>query len=37
MRQVVAEQIDKGMTDKQIFELLLKEHGPDLLRQHLEP
>jgi hypothetical protein len=37
MRQVVAEQIDKGLTDKQIFELLLKEHGPDLLRQHLEP
>jgi hypothetical protein len=37
MRQVVAEQIDKGMTDKQIFELLLREHGPDLLRQHLEP
>jgi hypothetical protein len=37
MRQLVAEQIDKGLTDKQIFELLLKEHGPDLLRQHLEP
>ena len=37
MRKVIAEQIDKGMTDKQIFELLLKEHGPDLLRQHLAP
>lgn len=37
MREMVGEQIDKGKTDKQIFELLLKEHGPDLLRQHLEP
>jgi hypothetical protein len=37
VRKVVAEQIDKGLTDKQIFEVLLKEHGPDLLRQHLEP
>jgi hypothetical protein len=37
MRKVIAEQLDKGLTDKQIFELLLKEHGPDLLRQHLEP
>lgn len=37
MRKVIAEQIDKGLRDKQIFELLLKEHGPDLLRQHLEP
>ena len=37
MRQLVGEQIDKGLTDKQIFEVLLKEHGPDLLRQHLEP
>jgi hypothetical protein len=37
MRKVIAEQIDKGLTDKQVFELLLKEHGPNLLRQHLEP
>jgi hypothetical protein len=37
VRKVIAEQIDKGCTDRQIFEYLLKEHGPDLLRQHLEP
>jgi hypothetical protein len=37
MRKLVTEQIDKGLTDRQIFDLLLKEHGPDLLRQHLEP
>ncbi len=37
MRKTLAEQIDKGKTDRQIFELLLKEHGPDLLRQHLAP
>jgi hypothetical protein len=29
--------IDQGMTDRQIFEVLLKEHGPDLLRPHLLP
>lgn len=37
MRQLIGEQIDKGRTDRQIFEHLLKEHGPDLLRPHLEP
>jgi hypothetical protein len=37
MRKTIAEQIDKGLTDRQIFAYLLKEHGPDLLRQHLEP
>ncbi len=37
MRKILAEQIDKGKTDRQIFELLLKEHGPDLLRPHLAP
>jgi hypothetical protein len=37
MRKTLAEQIDKGKTDRQIFEYLLKEHGPDLLRQHLAP
>lgn len=36
MRKVLAEKIDKGLTDKQIFEELLKEHT-DLLRQHLVP
>jgi hypothetical protein len=37
MRQVIGEKIDKGLTDKQIFEELLKKYGPDLLRQHLLP
>lgn len=31
----LAEKIDHGMTDRQIFEALLTEHGPDLLRPHL--
>ena len=37
MRQAIAGKIDKGLTDRQIFEELLKEQGPDLLRQHLRP
>jgi hypothetical protein len=37
MREVIAGKIDKGLTDRQIFEELLKEQGPDLLRQHLRP
>jgi hypothetical protein len=37
MRQVFAEKIEKGMTDKQILEELLKENGPELLRPHLLP
>ena len=37
MRKILAEQIDKGKTDRQIFDYLLKEHGPALLRPHLEP
>jgi hypothetical protein len=37
MRQVIAEHIDKGLNDQQIFEVLLKEHGLGLLRQHLMP
>jgi hypothetical protein len=37
MREVIATKIDKGLTDRQIFEGLLKEQGPDLLRQHLRP
>ncbi len=37
MRKTIGEQIDKGRTDRQIFDYLLKEHGPDLLRPHLEP
>jgi hypothetical protein len=37
MRKALAEKIDRGLTDKQIFEELLKEHGPTLLRPHLNP
>ena len=37
MRKVFAEKIDKGMTDKQILEELLKDDGPELLRPHLLP
>lgn len=37
MRKALAEKIDRGLTDKQIFEELLKEQGSDLLRQHLMP
>jgi hypothetical protein len=35
MRKDLAEKIDKGMTDKQILEQLLKDSGPELLRPHL--
>ncbi len=37
MRRVLREQIAKGLTDRQIFEELLKEHGSVLLRPHLLP
>jgi hypothetical protein len=37
MRKQLANLIDKGMNDRQVFEELLKLHGPDLLRPHLLP
>jgi hypothetical protein len=37
MRKGLAEKIDKGMTDTQILEQLLKDSGPELLRPHLLP
>jgi hypothetical protein len=37
MRGELAGLIDKGLTDTQILEALLKDHGPDLLRPHLLP
>lgn len=37
MRQQLAEKIDQGLTDRQIFEQLLKDHGPELVRPHLLP
>jgi hypothetical protein len=36
-RKKIGELIDQGLTDRQIFEQLLKERGPDLLRPHLAP
>ncbi len=37
LRKELAGLIDKSLGDRQIFEALLKEHGPDLLRPHLLP
>jgi hypothetical protein len=37
MRRVLAEKIDRGLSDQQIFTELLEEHGPTLLRPHLLP
>ncbi len=37
MRQRLGKMIDEGMTDRQIFERLLSERGPRLVRPHLLP
>src|SRR5262249_23334646 len=37
MRRTLTTLIERGLTDRQIFEELLKEHGPELLRPHLLP
>ncbi len=37
VREVIAKEIDKGLTDRQILEQLCKERGDDLLRPHLLP
>jgi hypothetical protein len=37
VRKIIAGKIDKGLTDRQVFEELLKEQGPDLVRPHLLP
>ena len=37
MREELGKKIDGGLSDKQIFEELLKDHGPELLRPHLMP
>jgi hypothetical protein len=36
-RKQVAERIDKGLTDRQIWDELLKAHGPLMARPHLLP
>jgi hypothetical protein len=37
VRKLLAEKIDQGLSDRQIFEELLKEKGPTLVRPHLLP
>ena len=37
MKKNIANKIDKGMTDRQIFEEMLKTYGPLLTRPHLLP
>jgi hypothetical protein len=37
MRGVVSKKIERGLTDRQIFDELVKEFGPDALRPHLAP
>ncbi len=37
MRKLIADRIDQGLTDRQIFQQLLKERGPTLVRPHLLP
>ena len=37
MADRIAELIDAGKTDREMFEILLKEHGPLLLKPHLLP
>ena len=36
-RKLLAKKIDEGLTDRQIFEQLLKDRGPLMLRSHLLP
>jgi hypothetical protein len=37
VRKEIGKMIDEGKTDEQIFEILLKEQGPKLLKPHLIP
>ncbi len=37
MRATIGAKIDRGLSDRQIFDELLKERGPALLRPHLLP
>jgi hypothetical protein len=37
VRRIVADKIERGMTDRQIYEDLLKHYGRDLVRPHLMP
>jgi hypothetical protein len=35
MRKLIGKKIDEGMTDRQIFEEMLRDYGPELTRPHL--
>jgi hypothetical protein len=37
MRKQIGEKIDQGLTDRQIYEELIKEKGPQLTKPHLLP
>jgi hypothetical protein len=37
VRNIITEHIEKGLTDRQILELLHKEQGPELFHPHLLP
>ena len=37
MRADLGKKIDAGLSDRQIFDELVKEHGPMLLKPHLAP
>lgn len=37
VRRRITEMMDKGLTDRQVFEEMLKLQGPDLVRPHLLP
>jgi hypothetical protein len=37
VRELVGDMIDKGLMDRQIFDELTKELGPDMYRPHLQP
>jgi hypothetical protein len=36
-REAIKKKIERGLTDRQIFDELVKEHGPNILRPHLAP
>ena len=37
VRKQLAREIDRGLSDREIFEELVRDNGPELLRPHLLP
>jgi hypothetical protein len=37
MRAAVGKMIERGLSDREVFDAIVKEHGPLLLRPHLLP